>query len=245
MININGIRKSYGDAEILKGIDLEVKDGEVIVIIGPSGSGKSTFLRCLNYLETPDAGTIKVDDFKIDAKNYTKNNVKELRSKSAMVFQNFNLFNNRTVLENVMEGLITVKKMSKRESEETALSLFKKVNMDMKKDSYPKNLSGGQKQRVSIARAIAMNPEFILFDEPTSALDPEMVLDVLNLIKELAKENRTMIIVTHEISFAKDVADVIVFMDEGIIIEKGSTDEVLLNPKESRTKEFLSNVHFK
>ncbi|MEW9990225.1 amino acid ABC transporter ATP-binding protein [Clostridium butyricum] len=240
MININGIRKSYGDAEILKGIDLEVKDGEVIVIIGPSGSGKSTFLRCLNYLETPDAGTIK-----IDAKNYTKNNVKELRSKSAMVFQNFNLFNNRTVLENVMEGLITVKKMSKRESEETALSLLKKVNMDMKKDSYPKNLSGGQKQRVSIARAIAMNPEFILFDEPTSALDPEMVLDVLNLIKDLAKENRTMIIVTHEISFAKDVADVIVFMDEGIIIEKGSTDEVLLNPKESRTKEFLSNVHFK
>ena len=245
MININGIKKSYGDAEILKGIDLEVKDGEVIVIIGPSGSGKSTFLRCLNYLETPDAGTIKIDDFKIDAKNYTKNNVKELRSKSAMVFQNFNLFNNRTVLENVMEGLITVKKMSKRESEETALSLLKKVNMDMKKDSYPKNLSGGQKQRVSIARAIAMNPEFILFDEPTSALDPEMVLDVLNLIKELAKENRTMIIVTHEISFAKDVADVIVFMDEGIIIEKGSTDEVLLNPKESRTKEFLSNVHFK
>lgn len=245
MININGIKKSYVDAEILKGIDLEVKDGEVIVIIGPSGSGKSTFLRCLNYLEIPDAGTIKVDDFKIDAKNYTKNNVKELRSKSAMVFQNFNLFNNRTVLENVMEGLITVKKMSKRESEETALSLLKKVNMDMKKDSYPKNLSGGQKQRVSIARAIAMNPEFILFDEPTSALDPEMVLDVLNLIKELAKENRTMIIVTHEISFAKDVADVIVFMDEGIIIEKGSTDEVLLNPKESRTKEFLSNVHFK
>lgn len=245
MININGIRKSYGDAEILKGIDLEVKDGEVIVIIGPSGSGKSTFLRCLNYLETPDAGTIKVDDFKIDAKNYTKNNVKELRSKSAMVFQNFNLFNNRTVLENVMEGLITIKKMSKRESEETALSLLKKVNMDMKKDSYPKNLSGGQKQRVSIARAIAMNPEFILFDEPTSALDPEMVLDVLNLIKDLAKENRTMIIVTHEISFAKDVADVVVFMDEGIIIEKGSTDEVLLNPKESRTKEFLSNVHFK
>ncbi len=162
-----------------------------------------------------------------------------------MVFQNFNLFNNRTVLENVMEGLITVKKMSKRESEETALSLLKKVNMDMKKDSYPKNLSGGQKQRVSIARAIAMNPEFILFDEPTSALDPEMVLDVLNLIKDLAKENRTMIIVTHEISFAKDVADVIVFMDEGIIIEKGRTDEVLLNPKESRTKEFLSNVHFK
>lgn len=245
MININGIRKSYGDAKILKGIDLEVKDGEVIVIIGPSGSGKSTFLRCLNYLETPDAGTIKIDDFKIDAKNYTKNNVKELRSKSAMVFQNFNLFNNRTVLENVMEGLITVKKMSKRESEETALSLLKKVNMDMKKDSYPKNLSGGQKQRVSIARAIAMNPEFILFDEPTSALDPEMVLDVLNLIKDLAKENRTMIIVTHEISFAKDVADVIVFMDEGIIIEKGGTDEVLLNPKESRTKEFLSNVHFK
>lgn len=245
MININGIRKSYGDAEILKGIDLEVKDGEVIVIIGPSGSGKSTFLRCLNYLETPDAGTIKVDDFKIDAKNYTKNNVKELRSKSAMVFQNFNLFNNRTVLENVVEGLITVKKMSKRESEETALSLLKKVNMDMKKDSYPKNLSGGQKQRVSIARAIAMNPEFILFDEPTSALDPEMVLDVLNLIKDLAKENRTMIIVTHEISFAKDVADVVVFMDEGIIIEKGSTDEVLLNPRESRTKEFLSNVHFK
>ncbi|SCJ98274.1 L-cystine import ATP-binding protein TcyC [uncultured Clostridium sp.] len=242
MINVNGIKKNYGDLDVLKGIDLNVKKGEVVVIIGPSGSGKSTFLRCLNYLEVPTEGTIEIGDFSIDSKKHSKDNIKDLRSKSAMVFQNFNLFNNKTVLENVMEGLITVKKIDKKRSEEIALKILKKVNMDIKKDFYPKHLSGGQKQRVSIARAVALNPEMILFDEPTSALDPEMVLEVLNVIKELANEDTTMVIVTHEISFARDIADLVIFMDRGIIIEQGSAEEVLLNPKEARTREFLSNV---
>lgn len=242
MINVKGIKKNYGELEVLKGIDLDVKQGEVVVIIGPSGSGKSTFLRCLNYLEIPTEGLIKIDDFSIDAKKHSKDDIKKLRSNSAMVFQNFNLFNNKTVLENVMEGLITVKKIDKKRSEEIALKILKDVNMDMKKDTYPKNLSGGQKQRVSIARAVALNPEVILFDEPTSALDPEMVLEVLNVIKKLGNENTTMVIVTHEISFAKDIADIVIFMDKGVIIEQGTADEVLLNPKQVRTREFLSNV---
>lgn len=242
MINVKGIKKNYGELEVLKVIDLKVEKGEVVVIIGPSGSGKSTFLRCLNYLEVPSAGSIKIDEFSIDAENYSKGDVKNLRSKSAMVFQNFNLFNNKTVLENVMEGLITVKNLDKKISEEIALKRLKQVNMDMKKDSYPKSLSGGQKQRVAIARAVALNPEVILFDEPTSALDPEMVLEVLNVIKELADDDTTMVIVTHEISFARDIADFVIFMDKGVIIEQGTAKEVLLNPKQVRTKEFLSNV---
>lgn len=242
MINVKGIKKNYGELEVLKGIDLKVEKGEVVVIIGPSGSGKSTFLRCLNFLEIPSKGSIKIDEFLIETENYSKDDVKNLRSKSAMVFQNFNLFNNKTVLENVMEGLITVKKLDKKSSEEIALKRLKQVNMDMKKDSYPKSLSGGQKQRVAIARAVALNPEVILFDEPTSALDPEMVLEVLNVIKELANEDTTMVIVTHEISFARDIADYVVFMDKGVIIEEGTAKEVLLNPKQARTKEFLSNV---
>lgn len=244
MININGLKKSYNKFEVLKGIDLEVKKGEIVTIIGPSGSGKSTFLRCLNYLEEPTEGMIQINDIKVDAKNNTNDDIHNLRKHSGMVFQQFNLFNNKTVLENVMEGLIIVKKINKKESEEIALEALKKVNMDNKKDVYPKNLSGGQKQRVSIARAIAMNPEVILFDEPTSALDPELVSEVLNVIKNLAKEHRTMIIVTHEMSFAKEISDKIVFIDNGVIIEQGTPEEVLLNPKEERTKEFLSNVRF-
>lgn len=244
MINISGLKKSYNKFEVLKGIDLEVKKGEIVTIIGPSGSGKSTFLRCLNYLEEPTEGMIQINDIKVDAKNNTNDDIHNLRKHSGMVFQQFNLFNNKTVLENVMEGLIIVKKINKKESEEIALEALKKVNMDNKKDIYPKNLSGGQKQRVSIARAIAMNPEVILFDEPTSALDPELVSEVLNVIKNLAKEHRTMIIVTHEMSFAKEISDKIVFIDNGVIIEQGTPEEVLLNPKEERTKEFLSNVRF-
>lgn len=244
MININGLKKSYDKFDVLKGIDLEVKKGEIVTIIGPSGSGKSTFLRCLNYLEEPTEGMIQINDIKVDAKNHTNDDIHNLRKHSGMVFQQFNLFNNKTVLENVMEGLIIVKKLNKKESEEIALEALKKVNMDNKKDVYPKNLSGGQKQRVSIARAIAMNPEVILFDEPTSALDPELVSEVLNVIKNLAKEHRTMIIVTHEMSFAKEISDKIVFIDNGVIIEQGTPEEVLLNPKEERTKEFLSNVRF-
>lgn len=244
MIRVEGIKKNYGDLEVLKSIDLEVKKGEVIVIIGPSGSGKSTFLRCLNYLEVPTRGVINIDDFKIDAENYTSSDVKNLRLKSAMVFQNFNLFNNKTVLENVMEGLVSVKKLDRKQSEEISLEILKKVNMGMKKDIYPKSLSGGQKQRAAIARAIALEPEVILFDEPTSALDPEMVLEVLNVIKELSRDNTTMIIVTHELPFARQIADKIVFMDKGIVVEEGKPEDVLLNPKEDRTKEFLSSVRF-
>ncbi|MGL5379219.1 amino acid ABC transporter ATP-binding protein [Clostridium sp.] len=244
MINALGIKKNYGELEVLKGIDLNVKKGEVVVIIGPSGSGKSTFLRCLNYLEIPKKGIVKLDDFSINAEKHSSSEVKKLREKSAMVFQNFNLFNNKTVLQNIMEGLITVKKIDKNKSEEISLKILEKVNMHMKKDVYPKNLSGGQKQRVSIARAIALEPKVILFDEPTSALDPEMVLEVLNVIKDLAKEHTTMIIVTHELSFARDIADKVIFMDNGVIIEQGTPEEVLLNPKENRTKEFLSNVKF-
>ena len=244
MICAEGIKKSYGELEVLKGINLKVNKGEVVVIIGPSGSGKSTFLRCLNYLEVPTEGIVKIDDFKIDAKKHSSSDVKKLREKSAMVFQNFNLFNNKTVLQNVMEGLISVKKIDKKKSEEISLKILKKVNMEIKRNTYPKNLSGGQKQRVSIARAIALEPKVILFDEPTSALDPEMVLEVLNVIKELAKEHTTMVIVTHELSFARDIADKVIFMDNGIIIEQGTPEVVLLNPKETRTKEFLSNVKF-
>ena len=245
MISVKGIKKSYGNMELLKGIDLEVKKGEVAVILGPSGSGKSTFLRCMNYLEKPTKGTVEIDNFLIDAFNHSDKDIRKLRSKSAMVFQNFNLFNNKTVLENVTEGLIAVKKLSEKKSEELALNILKKVNMYEKKDSYPSSLSGGQKQRVSIARAIALNPKVILFDEPTSALDPEMVSEVLNVIRDLAKEDITMVIVTHEISFAREVADLVVFMDGGKIVEQGTVNEVLLHPKETRTKEFLSKVTLK
>lgn len=244
MINAVGIKKNYGELEVLKGIDLNIKKGEVVVIIGPSGSGKSTFLRCLNYLEIPTKGIVTLDEFSINAENYSSSEVRKLREKSAMVFQNFNLFNNKTVIQNIMEGLITVKRIDKSKSEEISMKILRKVNMHMKKDVYPKNLSGGQKQRVSIARAIALEPKVILFDEPTSALDPEMVLEVLNVIKDLAKEHITMIIVTHELSFARDIADKVVFMDNGVIVEQGTPEEVLLNLKEKRTKEFLSNVKF-
>lgn len=242
MISVKGLKKNYEELEVLKKIDLEVKQGEVVVIIGPSGSGKSTFLRCLNYLEVPTKGDITIDGVDIDAQRYNSKAVKALRSKSAMVFQHFNLFNNKTVVQNVMEGLITAKKIDKKTSEEMALKILKKVNMDMKKDSYPISLSGGEKQRVSIARAVALGPKVILFDEPTSALDPEMVGEVLNVIKQLAQEKITMVIVTHELSFARDIADKVVFMDKGIIVEQGNSQDVLLNPKEERTKAFLSTV---
>ncbi|MEG1254781.1 amino acid ABC transporter ATP-binding protein [Clostridium sp.] len=242
MISIKNLKKTYESLEVLKGIDLEVKKGEVVVIIGPSGSGKSTFLRCLNYLETPTEGEITICDAKINAKHINSNEVNNLRKQSAMVFQNYNLFNNKTVIENVMEALILVKRFEKKEATNIAMEMLKKVNMYDKKTVYPKNLSGGQKQRVAIARAMAINPEVILFDEPTSALDPELVGEVLNVIRDLAKEHRTMIIVTHEMGFAKDVADRIIFMDDGVVIETGSPEEIFLSPKNERTKKFLANV---
>lgn len=239
MIKVKNMKKSYKDLEVLKDINIEVEEGEVVVIIGPSGSGKSTFLRCLNYLETPDKGEIQVGSVKINAEKVSKKEINDLRKQSAMVFQHYNLFNNKTVLQNVMEALIVVDKMDKKKAEEIALKNLKKVGMVDKKDNYPSTLSGGQKQRVSIARAMAVNPNVTLFDEPTSALDPELVSEVLTVIKELAKERKTMLIVTHEMSFARDVADRVIFMDGGIVVEEGAPEKIFKNPKNERTKQFL------
>ncbi len=239
MIKINNLKKKFGNDEILKGINLELKKGEVVVMIGPSGSGKSTFLRCLNYLEVPTSGQIQIGDLKVEVDKVSKKDIHNLRSKSAMVFQNYNLFNNKTVIENVTEALIVVKKIDKKEANNIASKALKKVGLLEKKDVYPKTLSGGQKQRVSIARAIAINPEVILFDEPTSALDPELVSEVLAVIKDLAKEHMTMIIVTHEMRFAKDVGDRIVFMENGVIVEEGTPEDKITKPKKYITREFI------
>lgn len=240
MITVKNLKKNFGNLEVLKDINLHVDKGEVISILGPSGSGKSTFLRCLNYLEIPTSGVLTIGDTTINAKTANKTEINSLRKESAMVFQNYNLFNNKTVLENVTEALIVVKKLSKAEAINIAIDSLKKVGMEEKKDVYPKTLSGGQKQRVSIARAIALNPKVILFDEPTSALDPELVSEVLSVIKDLAREHRTMLIVTHEMSFAHDVSDRIIFMDNGYIIEEGTPKEIFSNPKQDRTKQFLN-----
>ncbi|GAA0068962.1 amino acid ABC transporter ATP-binding protein [Clostridium sardiniense] len=240
MIKVTGLKKNFKKLEVLKDINLEVKTGEVVVILGPSGSGKSTFLRCLNYLEKPDKGEISIGDVDINTENVSKKDIANLRKQSAMVFQHYNLFNNKTVLQNVTEALLVVKKLNKDEAIKIALNTLKKVGMEDKKDVYPGTLSGGQKQRVSIARAMAINPNIILFDEPTSALDPELVTEVLNVIKDLAKEHRTMIIVTHEMSFARDVGDRIIFMSDGVVVEEGTPDEIFKFPKNDRTKQFLS-----
>lgn len=239
MIKIEGLKKKFNNIEVLKNINLNVKTGEVVVILGPSGSGKSTFLRCLNYLESPDEGKITIGDISLDTNKINKKQIHLLRKQSAMVFQHYNLFNNKTVLENVTEALIVVKKIDKTKASELALDALRKIGMKNKKDVYPNTLSGGQKQRVSIARAMAINPNVILFDEPTSALDPELVDEVLLVIKNLAKEHRTMIIVTHEMSFAKDVGDRIIFMSDGLVVEEGTPDEIFNNPKNDRTKQFL------
>ncbi|AIY85116.1 amino acid ABC transporter ATP-binding protein [Clostridium baratii] len=240
MIKVSNLKKQFNGIDVLKDISIDVKSGEVVVILGPSGSGKSTFLRCLNYLEKPDGGTIEIGDAKIVAPKVSKKDIHNLRKQSAMVFQHYNLFNNKTVLQNVTEALIVVKKLNKDEANKIALDALKKVGMLDKKDAYPRTLSGGQMQRVSIARAMAINPNVILFDEPTSALDPELVSEVLSVIKDLAKENRTMIIVTHEMSFAKDVGDRIIFMADGLVVEEGTPDEIFNNPKHDRTKQFLN-----
>lgn len=245
MIKVSNLKKQFNGIDVLKDISIDVKPGEVVVILGPSGSGKSTFLRCLNYLEKPDGGTIEIGDAKIVAPKVSKKDIHNLRKQSAMVFQHYNLFNNKTVLQNVTEALIVVKKLSKDEANKIALDALKKVGMLDKKDAYPRTLSGGQMQRVSIARAIAINPNVILFDEPTSALDPELVSEVLSVIKDLAKENRTMIIVTHEMSFAKDVGDRIIFMADGLVVEEGTPDEIFNNPKHNRTKQFLNRFMVK
>ena len=237
MIEIKKLYKSYGDNEVLKGIDQTVSEAEVLCIVGPSGSGKSTMLRCINLLEVPTSGEVY-----IDGEFVTSQNINEIRTKMGMVFQNFNLFPHMTVLENVTCAPINVKGVSKADAEAKAMELLTRVGLDNKANAYPRSLSGGQQQRVAIARALAMDPEIMLFDEPTSALDPEMVGEVLDVMKDLAKEGLAMIVVTHEMGFAKEVADKVIFMDEGVIVEQGTPEEVLVNPSEERTKNFLSKV---
>ncbi len=239
MIKVENLTKSFGELEVLKGINQEIKDGEVVVVIGPSGSGKSTFLRCLNLLEEPTSGKIFVDDEEITSKDTDINKVRE---EMGMVFQSFNLFNNLNIIDNITLAPTLVKKMGKEEAEKKAMELLERVGLPDKRDSYPKSLSGGQKQRIAIARALAMNPKVMLFDEPTSALDPEMVGEVLDIMKDLAKEGMTMVVVTHEMGFAREVGDRILFMDGGYIVEEGSPEEVFGNPKNERTQNFLAKV---
>ena len=239
MINIKDLKKSYGDNEVLKGINLNIHAGEVVVVIGPSGSGKSTFLRCLNLLETPTSGVIEFEgqnllDPKVD--------INQLRQKMGMVFQNFNLFPHKTVLENLTISPIKVKNESKELADKEGLSLLERVGLRDKANQYPKSLSGGQQQRVAIARALAMHPDVMLFDEPTSALDPEMVGEVLAVMNALAKEGMTMVVVTHEMGFAREVADRVIFMDKGVSQEEGTPDEIFLHPKNERTQDFLEKV---
>lgn len=240
MIQLKNIHKKYDDLEVIKGIDLKIEQGEVVSIIGPSGTGKSTLLRCINCLEKADTGEIRIEDFSVDVKKIRKSDMLWLRRNTAMVFQGFYLFNNKTVLKNITEGLIVVKKMKKSNAEKRGLEILDQVGLSDKKNDYPSTLSGGQQQRVAIGRALALEPKILLFDEPTSALDPELVNEVLGLIKELAKQRKTMLIVTHEINFARTVSDRVCFMDQGIILEQGPAKEVIDNPRNERTKQFLS-----
>lgn len=243
MLEIKNLSKSFHKNVVLDGIDLTINKGDVIGIIGPSGTGKSTLLRSINLLEKPDSGTITTDDISITFPNKDKKAAVKLRSKTGMVFQRFNLFEHKTALENVMEGLITVKKMKKEEAEKIALAELENVGMLDWKNHYPKHMSGGQQQRVAIARTLAMRPEIILLDEPTSALDPELVGEVLNIIKKIAKEGYTMVLVSHEMNFIKKVSNRVIFLNGGHIIEDGTPFEVFNNPKNERTKEFLKKMN--
>ncbi|MCH1976764.1 amino acid ABC transporter ATP-binding protein [Enterococcus hirae] len=239
IIKINHLRKNFGENEVLKDISMDIHKGEVVTIIGSSGSGKSTFLRCINLLEKPTGGEIMYNGENILAPKY---NLPKYRTNVGMVFQSFNLFNNMNVLENCMSGQTTVLKRNKDEARKVALENLEKVGMERYIEAKPSQLSGGQKQRVAIARALSMDPDVMLFDEPTSALDPEMVGEVLNTIQDLAHTGLTMIIVTHEMEFAKDVSDRVIFMDKGVVAEEGTSDDIFVHPKEERTKEFLSRI---
>lgn len=238
-VEVKNLYKSFGNLDVLKGINFNVKDGEVVCLIGPSGSGKSTILRCLNKLEESTSGDIIVDGHLITDK---KVDINKVRQKIGMVFQQFNLFPNMTVLENLTMAPLTLKLTDKATAEKTALSLLQRVGLSEKANVYPKQLSGGQQQRVAIARSLAMNPDIMLFDEPTSALDPEMVGEVLAVMKELAEQGMTMVVVTHEMGFARDVADRVIFMSDGVIVEEGTPEEIFSAPKEQRTKDFLNCV---
>ena len=239
VLEITGIHKAFGNLEVLKGVDLKVEKGDVVAILGPSGSGKTTLLRCINFLEKADEGSITFDGKTHDFKTISKKEIAEIRLHTGFVFQNYNLFANKTALQNVTQGLITVRKMPKEEANKIGMEMLEKVGMADRADYYPSQLSGGQQQRVAIARALAPDPEIIYFDEPTSALDPELIGEVLNVMKDLAKEVRTMIVVTHEMSFARDVSNHTIFMENGVICEEGESKEFFRNPKKERTREFL------
>lgn len=239
MIEIKNLNKYYNKNHVLKDINLKVEEGSTVALIGPSGSGKSTLLRCINLLETPTDGEIYLDDIVVNAHKITKQSIHEVQQNTGMVFQNYNLFANKTALENIAEALIVVKKISRKEAFKQSELLLEKVGLSDRADHFPSGLSGGQQQRVAIARALAINPKVILFDEPTSALDPELVEEVLQVIKNVAKEKITMLIVTHELEFARDVADKIIFLADGVIVEENNSKDFFNKPKEERTKQFL------
>lgn len=243
MLKIEHLSKSFGEKKILEDINIEIDSGEIVSIIGPSGTGKTTLLRCINYLERPDQGVISIDDKSVDAKSASSKDIHQLVLKSGMVFQSYNLFNNKTVLENVVEAQVVVKKKKKSDAIETAIQKLTEVGMLDWKDSYPSQISGGQQQRVALARATAMEPSILLLDEPTSALDPELTRDVLGAIKVIAQEGISMLIVTHEIEFARELSDRIIFMDGGTIVEQGSPEDIFYHPKEKRTKEFVEFLY--
>jgi L-cystine transport system ATP-binding protein len=242
MIYLQGIKKSFNKLPVLKGINLKIEKGEVVTILGPSGSGKTTLLRCLNFLEKPNAGMVQIGNIIVDSEKATKKEMLAIRKQSAMVFQHYNLFAHKTVVENVMEGLIVAKKVKKKDARQQSERVLEKVGLSDKLHHYPSQLSGGQQQRVGIARALALNPEVILFDEPTSALDPELVGDILSVIKSIAQEGITMVVVTHEMSFAREVSNRVLFMDEGVIVEEGTPLEIFYAAKEERTRRFLQRI---
>ena len=239
MITVKNLKKNFGDLTVLKGIDVTIEKGECVVVIGPSGSGKSTFLRCLNLLEEPDGGEIDIEGTDLLSPH---TDINEMRQRIGMVFQHFNLFPHKTILENVTLAPIKLKKMPQKEAEDAALDLLRRVGIEDKASVYPSTLSGGQKQRVAIARSLAMNPQVMLFDEPTSALDPEMVGEVLDVMKNLAKEGMTMVVVTHEMGFAKEVANRVLFMADGVILEEGTPEEIFEHPQHERTKAFIKAI---
>lgn len=243
MLEIHGIKKAFGLLQVLKGIDLHVDQGDVVAILGSSGSGKTTLLRCLNFLESSDAGTMVFDGEGFQMNHISKKEIRSLRKKTAFVFQNYNLFLNKTAIQNVMEGLVIARKIPKEEARDTARKALDKVGLSDRYDYYPYQLSGGQQQRVAIARAIATDPEIIYFDEPTSALDPELTGEVLSVMRQLADEGMTMLVVTHEMSFARNVSNQVIFMEDGVIVEQAGAEEFFNAPKEERTKAFLTNFN--